>query len=162
MNKDLKDNVYPIPDSILEKIERMIEKFGGENVVGVDRARNLLNTRKISYSLLKKIIHDLNYMDKQKELIRYNLYGGDEMLNWGRTFLNGERNLIKNIKKGRQRANNYIVGRKNGFIQTHDKDDFRKAPVFDFLKSNSDKTSASSITIDKIFEEIEKIKNYLK
>jgi hypothetical protein len=162
MNKELKDNYYPIPDSILEKIERMIEKFGDKNIIGTERARNLVNTRKISYSLLKKIIHDLSYMDKLKENIRYHLNGGDEMLTWGRNFLNGERNLVKNIKKGRQRANNYIVGRKNAFIQNHSKDDFKKAPVFDFIKSNSDKSSASSITVDKIFEEIEKIKNYLK
>ena len=85
------------------------------------------------------------------------------MLNWAKTHLNGERQMVKNIKKSKQRANE--IGqlndiRKNPFLSKHKKKTNYSIPR-NMMKSNSDKTSVTPISSLGIFEEVERIKGLL-
>lgn len=160
MNKELKDRVFDIPKDILDSINKIYTNLKGKNITGIDRAENLLFDKKVNYGQLKRIIHDLEKTDKINNKTTYELYGGNKMLYWGKQFLNSERDLIKNRKKSKQKANE-IGGldgiRKNSFNIKHSKNLSFKIPT-NMVKSNSDKTSVSSL---KLFEEINKIKNLI-
>jgi hypothetical protein len=112
---------------------------------------------------LKRIIHDLSNYDKNTEIIKYNLAGGNEMLTWGKTHLDGERNLIKNKKELRKKTDEIsnITGmRKNSYLKKHRKKFNFNLPV-NLVKSNSNKTSINPITSIGLFEEIKKIKKFI-
>lgn len=159
MNNLLKDNVYKIPDNIITYISLVLSKINGKNVPGIERAKNLVKTKEVTYGQLKRIIHDLKYIDKLKDGLKYQLYGGDLMTNWSKNFLNGERMNVYNIKKSRKRSDE-ISGldgiRKNNFNSTHDKNDLSN------VNFKNDKSSISSLNNNKLFEEINKIKKLIK
>lgn len=163
MNKDLKNRIFDIPQNVLDKINHTIHGLGGTHVAGIDRAKKLLTDKKVKYGQLKKIIHDLTYMDKGKEKQKFDLAGGDTMLNWGRQFLQGERDLILGRKEGRKNADSMsaMTGeRKNSFLKKHrKKPDF--LPPLNMMKSNSHKSSITPITSLGLFEEIERIKKLM-
>ena len=164
MNKELKDRIFDIPQNILDTINHTIHGLGGVHTSGIDRAQKLLADKKVNYGQLKKIIHDLTYMDKGADKQKYDLAGGDLMLNWGKQFLHGERDIILNRKEGRKNADSMsaMTGeRKNSFLKKHTKKpDF--LPPLNMMKSNSHKTSVSSLGIGKLFEEeINRIKKLM-
>jgi hypothetical protein len=164
MNSQLQNRLYDVPQDVLNHIHVTLGGLDNTSVDGCQRAKNLLRTKKVTYGQLKRIIHDMKNFDHESEPYKYNLYGGDLMEKWANTFLDGERTQVKNIKKGRQVANNIgqIGGiRKNGFLKSHTKKDSNSIPA-NMLKSNSDKTSVSSISNLGIFEEVERIKELLK
>lgn len=132
MNKQLKDNVYNIPQNVLDHIKKTLENVN-QNEIGIDRATTLLNDRTVTYGQLKKIIHDLQNVDKLTNT--YHLYGGDDMERWAHTFLNGERSLLKNKKKASANINNNLLGRKNPFLKTHEKKETNNVNLG--IKSNS-------------------------
>ncbi len=162
MNKDLKDRVFKIPDNVFDHIHKTLMSVKGESVDGIMRAKNLIRTKNVGYGQIKRIIHDLeNEIDPNS--IQYNLAGGQLMLDWAKTHLNGERDLLKNNKKSQQRSNE--IGqiddiRQNSFLKKHTKKSSNRTPV-NMLKSNSDKTSVSPISSLGIFEEINRIKDLL-
>lgn len=161
MNKELKDRVFSIPNIILYYINDAFLNLKGKDVIGIKRAETLLLDKKVNYGQLKRIIHDLENTDKIKDNLTYALYGGDLMLNWGKQYLKGERDLIKNKKKSRQKANDIaMIGdiRSNSFLKKHNKRNSYKIPT-NLIKSNSEK---SSINMVKLSEEIIKIKNLIK
>ena len=85
------------------------------------------------------------------------------MNTWSKQFLQGERNLVSNTKDSRKRADDIgsITGeRRNSHLSSHKKKDNFRIPT-NPLKSNSDKTSVSSIISTSLFEEIEKIKKLI-
>ncbi len=94
MNKDLKNRVFKLTDNVFDYIHKVFTSLEDKTVDGTQRAKNLLRTKNLSYSQLKRIIHDLENGDLS--LLQYKLAGGDLMLQWGKDFLNGERQLIKN------------------------------------------------------------------
>ncbi len=163
MNSQLKDNVYDVPNDILEKISSILSNVTDESVHGVQRAKTLCSEKKVTYGQLKRIIHDMSTIDKENDKLRYELYGGELMEKWASTFLNGERGVVKSKKKTTQNINS-LTGmngfRKNPFLGKHEKAD-EKPSYKNFLKSNSDKTSISPITSVGIFEEIERIKKLM-
>jgi hypothetical protein len=163
VNKELSNNFYNVPPNIINKINVTLNSVGDSQVVGRERAQNLISTKKVSYGQLKRIIHDLKKIDKVGDNLRYNLYGGELMEKWANTFLNGERKLVKDKKTGTQRINN-IAGmngmRKNAFLKTGEKNKTSKVPT-NLLKSNSEKTSVSSLSTVGIFEEIKRIKEMI-
>jgi hypothetical protein len=163
MNKELKDRVFDVPKYILDSINKTFINLKGMNVDGVKRAERLLGDRKVNYKQLKRIIHDLENIDKLKDNIRYRLYGGDNLLIWGKQLLKGERDLIKNRKESKKRADEMsgLSGdRKNSFLKKHRKKSNFKIPT-NLIKSNSHKTSVSPITSLKLFEEIKRIKKLM-
>jgi hypothetical protein len=162
MNNQLKDRVFKIPDNIFDYIHKVFTSLEDKKVDGTQRAKNLLRTKNVTYAQIKRIIHDLENGDPNT--VQYKLAGGELMLNWGKTHLNGERDLIKNNKKSKQRADN--IGqindiRKNSFLKTHTKKSKDYKVPTNMLKSNSDKTSISPISSLGIFEEIQRIKDLL-
>ena len=163
MNKELKSREFDIPQNILDKINHTVVGLNGQNVHGVMRAKKLLSDKKVKYGQLKRIIHDLQNMDIGAEKQKYDLAGGDLMKNWAMQFLQGERDLILNKKEGRKNADNIsaMTGeRKNSFLKKHTKKpDF--LPPINMMKSNSHKSSVSSLGIGKLFEEINKIKKLM-
>jgi hypothetical protein len=163
VNKDLNGKVYNIPEDIIKKINETLTTLGTKWADGRQRAENLMSTKKVNYGQLKRIIHDLNGVDKVNEKTKYDLYGGELMEKWAKTFLDGERQLVKNNKTASKKINNNtaITGlRKNPFLKTHEKKETTKISP-NMFKSNSDKTSVSPITSLGLFEEIQKIKNII-
>lgn len=170
MNKDLKDKIFTIPKNVLDKISDEMAKLGGKDVVGIKRATTLLDDRTVTYGQLKRIIHDLNTMDKLKYKQKYELAGGDLMMNWSNNFLKGERDLVKGRKDSKMKADSMsaMTGeRKNAHIKKH-----KKNPNFNigtggtsslnFTKNNSQKTSVTQFSQDlKLTEEVEKIKKLI-
>lgn len=163
MNKDLKGKVFNVPQDILDKINHTITGLNGKNVRGIQRAKKLLNDKTVNYGQLKRIIHDIQNLDKTKERVKYDLYGGELMERWSQQFLQGERDLISNRKDSRKRADEIssMAGeRKNSHLKKHTKKFSFKVPT-NLIKSNSHKTSVSPITSLKLFEEIDKIKKLI-
>lgn len=163
MNKDLKKRVFDIPQNILDLINHAVLNLNGQNARGSQRAKKLLTDKKVKYGQLKRIIHDLQNIDKVNERQKYELCGGDLMFNWAKQFLKGERDLISNRKDSRKRADEIggLTGdRKNSHLSTHKKRFNFRIPV-NLVKSNSHKTSVSPITSLKLFEEINRIKKLM-
>ena len=163
MNSKLKHRVFDIPQDIIDNITKTLGGVANINVKGKDRANRLLKDRKVSYGQLKRIIHDLQNIEKIKDRQRFDLYGGDLMLNWGKQFLKGERDLISNRKDSRKRADeigNIKGERKNSHLKKHKKRFNFKIPT-NLIKSNSEKSYISPITSLGIFEEIKKIKKLI-
>jgi DNA polymerase II small subunit/DNA polymerase delta subunit B len=102
MNKELKNRDFDLPQNILDKINHTVNGLNGQNVHGVMRAKKLLTDKKVTYGQLKRIIHDIQGMDKVADRVRYDLAGGDLMDNWSKQYLQGERDLIQNRKEGRK------------------------------------------------------------
>ena len=163
MNKELKGRIFDIPQNILDKINHTVVGLNGQHVHGVIRAQKLLNDKKVKYGQLKRIIHDLQNMDKGTDLVKYNLAGGDLMLNWGKQFLQGERDIISNRKEGIKKADERTAmtgERKNSYLKKHSKKpDF--LPPINMIKSNSHKSSIQPLKALKLTEEIEKIKKLI-
>jgi hypothetical protein len=160
MNKDLKNRVFKIPQDILIKINQTINGLNGQNVKGIQRSKKLLEDKTVKYNQLKKIIYDIRNMDKIKDKLRFNLCGGELMEKWALTFLNNERDLIKSNKKSKKESDETsgLTGqRKNSYLSSHTKRFNFKIPL-NLMKSNSNKTSISSL---KLFEELEKIKKLI-
>lgn len=163
MNKELKHRIFDIPQNVLDKINHTVVGLQGQHTHGLERAKKLLFDKKVKYGQLKRIIHDLQNMDTSVNRIKYDLAGGDSMLKWGKQFLDNERELIVNKKQDKKRADEMggITGiRKNTHLKKHSKKpDF--LPPVNMIKSNSHKSSISSLKSMKLFEEINKIKKLI-
>jgi hypothetical protein len=163
MNKELKNRIFDIPQNILDKINHTVVGLNGEHVNGIQRAKKLLTDKKVKYGQLKRIIHDLQNMDKINNKVKYDLAGGDLMEKWAKQFLQGERDLISNRKDGRKQADEIsgLTGeRKNSHLKKHTKRFGFKIPV-NLVKSNSDLNSISSIKLTGLFEQVERIKKLM-
>ena len=163
MNRELQGNEYQIPKNVIDHLNLTITQYPNDND-GIMRAQNLINTGKINYGQLKRILHDMKYIDKENDSIKYNLWGGEPMETWASSLLTGERNLVQNNKDISMKANE--VGGIDGMVQnphnkTHEKKKESRS-LLNPMKSNSDKTSVSSISLaGGIFEEIERIKQLM-
>lgn len=163
MNSKLKGRIFDIPQDILNKINHTVNGLNGDHVQGLNRAKRLLADKKVKYGQLKRIIHDFKTMDKVKDRLRYDLYGGELMEVWAMKFLKGERDLLKGGKESKKRADDIssMTGeRKNSYNSTHTKHFSFTVPT-NLIKSNSNKTSVSPLMSLKLFEEIEKIKKLI-
>lgn len=161
MNKDLKGRVFEIPENIIRHLNHYVTQQEGDNN-GVKRARNLIETKKVNYGQLKRILHDIDNMDKINDDLKYNLCGGKLMEDWGWEMLKSDRDLIQSRKKSGERVRNITGMGKNQHNKSHSKKPSFLPPT-NSLKSNSDTTSTSSIIPSvKIFEEINRIKEIIK
>lgn len=170
MNKELKDRIFKIPKNVLDHISDEMSNLKGKDVVGIERATNLLNDRTVTYPQLKRIIHDLNTMDKLRNKQQYELAGGDLMMIWSNNFLKGERDLVKSRKDSKKNADDIsgLTGeRSNSHLKKHKKkSNFNigtgGTSSLNFMKSNSHKNTVASLGSDlKLTEEIEKIKKLI-
>ena len=163
MNSKLQPQVFNIPQNILDKISQNVASLNGQYVHGLNRAQNLLKDKSVKYGQLKRIIHDLQNIDKINDRTRFDLCGGELMEKWSEQHLKGERDMVSNKKDGRKQADDIggITGeRKNSHLKSHTK----KAswlPPTNLIKSNSHKNSISSIKLTGLFEEVERIKKLM-
>lgn len=162
MNKELKHRVFDVPQNILDKINHTVVGLNGQHVHGLNRALKLLKDKKVKYGQLKRIIHDIQSMDKMNDKVRYDLYGGDLMEKWSKQFLDGERDLVSGRKDSKMRANNIAGagGTKNSHLKSHSKKPDWLPPT-NLVKSNSHKSSITPISSLGIFEEVERIKKLI-
>jgi hypothetical protein len=163
MNKELKGRIFDVPQNILDKINHSIVGLNGEHARGIDRAKKILNDKKVKYGQLKSIIHDFKTIDKVKDKLKYDLCGGELMEKWANQHLQGERDLVSDIKDGRKRADDIssMTGeRKNSHLKKHTKKSSWLPPT-NLIKSNSHKNSISSLKLGSLFEEVERIKKLM-
>jgi hypothetical protein len=164
MNKDLKGRIFNVPQDILDKINHTIVGLNGQNARGIQRAKKILLDKSVKYGQLKRIIHDIQNIDKIKDRLKYDLCGGDLMEKWANQHLQGERDLVSNRKDSKMRADDIssMTGeRKNSHLKKHTKNFNFRIPT-NLIKSNSDKSSISSISSLGLFEEVNKIKKLIK
>ncbi len=102
MNKDLYGKEYEVPSDILENLD----DFKDEKTIA-----NIINNKKISYSLLKRI---KNRMENGE----IDSLGGENFKNWVEQKLGEDRRAIHNSKKVKRKS-----GVANAFIKPHSKDD---------------------------------------
>ena len=162
MNKDLKNRVFEIPHDILSKINHTILGLNGQHMHGLDRAKKLVADKQVKYGQLKRMIHDLQNIDKVRDRSKYDLMGGELMDRWAKSFLDGERDMVYNKKEGRKDADEMsaMTGeRKNSFLKKHKKKSSFTPPT-NLIKANSE-TYTSSLMGAKLFEEINKIKKLI-
>ncbi len=82
MNKELKGREYNLPPDIIKHLNSQLQ-ISSTDTVGTNRAKELIQSGKVNYGQLKRILHDLKNVDKLSEPQRHNLYGGDLMEKWG-------------------------------------------------------------------------------
>lgn len=159
MNSELQGREYDLPLNLIQHLNVQLGA-SSDNTEGVNRAKNLIQSGKVNYGQLKRILHDLKSVDKSKDPKTYNLYGGEPMESFGWSVLGQDRDQITNRKEGRKKADEMggITGeRKNSFLKKHSKKpDF--LPQLNMVKNNSFKTPISSLGL---FEQIERIKNLM-
>lgn len=163
MNKELKSRIFDIPQNVLDQINHTVQGLNGDYANGLNRAKKLLSDKKVKYGQLKRIIHDINSLDKIKEKVKYNLLGGERMERWAKQYLKSERDLISNRKDSKKQADEMggLTGeRKNTHLKKHTKRFSFKIPT-NLVKSNSHKSSISPITSLGLFEEINRIKKLM-
>lgn len=131
---------------------------------GVQRAQKLLTDKTVNYGQLKRIIHDLQNIDRVGDKMKFDLAGGDLMDRWSKQHLQGERDMVSNRKDGRKQADEIggITGeRKNSHLKKHSKKPDWLPPT-NLVKSNSHKSSISPITSLGLFEQqVDRIKKLM-
>jgi len=160
MNKDLKGRIFDVPDDVIRHLNHYVTQQDGDNN-GIKRAENIISTKKVNYGQLKRILHDLDNLDKETDNLKYNLYGGKPMEDWGWKILGDDRDLIQSRKESGERTRNITGLGKNQHNKTHSKKSSFIPPT-NIFKSNSDVTSTSSLLPStKLFEQINRIKELL-
>ena len=147
MNKDLYGKEYEIPSDILKNLD----KFKGEQTI-----KNLINSKKISYSLLKRI---KNRMENGE----IDNLGGQNFKNWVEQKLGEDRRGIETSKKVKRKS-----GVSNAFIKPHSKDDLVR-PSKKHRKASerhdtwSDNSSNFNLKLEaRIIEELQIINEIIK
>jgi hypothetical protein len=137
MNSKLYGNYYNIPENILNHLE----KFSGSDTIN-----NLISSKKISYSNIKKIIHDM----ENGEL---NELGGDYFKNYLTNFLSSEQRSSEPIKDkmkiNSKERNNYELRSSKKHKKTSEKHDTSIDTSFVRLES-------------RVIEELKQINDILK
>ncbi len=147
MNKDLYGKEYEIPSDILKNLDN----FKGEQTI-----KNLINSKKISYSLLKRI---KNRMENGE----IDNLGGQNFKNWVEQKLGEDRRGIETSKKVKRKS-----GVSNAFIKPHSKDDLVR-PSKKHRKASerhdtwSDNSSNFNLKLEsRIIEELQIINELIK
>ena len=159
-NSELKNVSWDVPQNILTFLKNQ------PDIPELDRNENIRETGKVNYGQLKRIMHDLKGIDKNRDLARYNFYGGDLMKQWGMMTLSNERNLINDREKATSIAND-ISGlqgeRPNPSIKAHSKNTLSpKINPNDVTKPNSEKYTNASMFSAGSFKLTEQIKRMKK
>ena len=159
MNKELEGKIFQIPPQVLAFLKQQ------PDVSSVDRNKTLIANGMVTYGQLKRILHDMKYLDKKAEPTKYNLYGGQPLEDWGKSILTQYRDTIKNTKQSKKIADDMTGDRKNAFNKTHTNTFSAKIGVNDVSGSPSEKwTGQSEFSADsmKLTESINRIKKLMK
>jgi len=147
VNKDLYGKEYEIPYDVLKNLN----KYKDEKTIA-----NLIDSKKISYSLLKKIKNRMENGEEQN-------LGGQNFKNWVEQKLDGDRNAIKQSKKVKRKS-----GVANAFIKPHSKESLVR-PTQRHRKASerhdtwSDNSSSFNLKLEaRIIEELQIINEIIK
>jgi len=147
VNKDLYGKEYEIPYDVLKNLN----KYKDEKTIA-----NLIDSKKISYSLLKKIKNRMENGEEQN-------LGGQNFKNWVEQKLDGDRNAIKQSKKVKRKS-----GVANAFIKPHSKESLVR-PTQRHRKASerhdtwSDNSSNFNLKLEsRIIEELQIINELIK
>ena len=147
MNKDLYGKEYEVPSDVLENLN----SFKGEKTI-----ENIINNKKISYSLLKRL---KNRMENGE----IDNLGGENFKNWVEQKLGEDRRAIKTSKKVKRKS-----GVANAFIKPHSKDDLvrpskRHRKASERHDTWSDNSSNFNLKLEsRIIEELQIINELIK
>ena len=147
MNKDLYGKEYEIPSDILNNLN----KFKGEKTIA-----NIINKKKISYSLLKRIKNRMENGEMDN-------LGGQNFKNWVEQKLGEDRRGIKHSKEVKRKS-----GVANAFIKPHSKDDLvrpskRHRKASERHDTWSDNSSSFNLKLEsRILEELQIINEIIK
>ena len=147
MNKDLYGKEYEIPSDIL----RNLDNFKDEKTI-----KNLINSKKISYSLLKRI---KNRMENGE----IDNLGGQNFKNWVEQKLGEDRRAIHTSKDVKRKS-----GVANAFIKPHSKDDLvrpskRHRKASERHDTWSDNSSNFNLKLEsRVIEELQIINELIK
>ena len=135
-NIKLKHKHFKIPEEVLASLKTGYSGYRGpKKVEGWIRTKNLLEDKKVSYELLKKIKHFFDTTDASADYALYNLNGGETMESWVNKTLKYARAYVKRAKKAKSRTST-----KNEFRKTHSKNPTTKisTPKIERAPKNSD------------------------
>jgi len=116
-NSSLKNNKYPVPDSIITKIQKMVNKNSDESAKGAKKAKGILSSKEMTYPQMKMMLTFFNNCDLEVDKQEFDLLGGEDMKNWVTKMLRIDRNSIHHSKKIAMET-----GKENAFRKTHTKD----------------------------------------
>jgi hypothetical protein len=71
MNSELQGREYDLPLNLIQHLNVQLGA-SSDNTEGVNRAKNLIQSGKVNYGQLKRILHDLKSVDKVKDSKTYN------------------------------------------------------------------------------------------
>lgn len=134
-NKALENRVYKIPDKIVNRIEQMLNKIKPSNdqAKGLQRAKNMVATRKLTYIQMNKLKHYFENYQGDGSDDEYNLLGGNLAKGWiSKSNLEQDKDSEAKIKDARMAA-----GEENTHINPHEKD-----------RDNADPTAGKGGMID--------------
>lgn len=147
MNKDLYGKEYEVPSDILKNLN----DFKGEKTIA-----NIINNKKISYSLLKRIKNRMENGEMDN-------LGGENFKNWVEQKLGEDRRAIHTSKDVKRKS-----GIANAFIRPHSKDDLvrpskRHRKASERHDTWSDNSSTFNLKIEsRILEELQIINEIIK
>ena len=147
MNKDLYGKEYEVPSDVLENLN----SFRGEKTI-----ENIINNKKISYSLLKRIKNRMENGEVDN-------LGGENFKNWVEQKLGEDRRAIHTSKDVKRKS-----GIANAFIRPHSKDDLdrpnqRHRKASERHDTWSDNSSNFNLKLEsRIIEELQIINEILK
>jgi hypothetical protein len=151
MNKDLKNDFYPLSDELLSNLQHNLAK-SNKSQNGYKRLETMCDQKGMGYKQAKKIKHE---MENDMEPTVYKLIGGDELLQWIDDKLDSRRNIVDGIKRNKMRA-----GLPNQFKKTHTKDNSKNSTKVRIAKVAHD--SDSIMNNRAIYENINRINNLIK
>jgi hypothetical protein len=147
VNKDLYGKEYEVPSDVLENLN----DFKGEKTIA-----NIINNKKISYSLLKRIKNRMENGEMDN-------LGGENFKNWVEQKLGEDRRAIRHSKDVKRKS-----GVANAFIRPHSKDDLvrpskRHRKASERHDTWSDNSSTFNLKIEsRILEELQIINEIIK
>lgn len=147
MNKDLYGKEYEVPSDVLENLN----SFKGEKTID-----NIINNKKISYSLLKRLKNRMENGEMDN-------LGGQNFKNWVEQKLGEDRRAIHTSKDVKRKS-----GVANAFIKPHSKDDLvrpskRHRKASERHDTWSDNSSNFNLKLEsRIIEELQIINEILK
>ena len=123
-NIKLKHKHFKIPEEVLSSLKTGHAGYRGpKKVEGWIRTQNLLEDKKVSYELLKKIKHFFDNTDASANYALYNLNGGELMESWVGKTLKYARDYVKRAKKNKSKTSP-----KTEFRKSHTKTPTTKVP----------------------------------
>ena len=151
MNSDLKDDIYALPNNLMDKLSLSLNSLSPSDS-GYDRCKKIVSDGNVNYSQAKKIKHEL---ENDLEGNSYEVIGGDDMLDFINSSLGSRRDSVHQSKKIRQNT-----GEENVFKKTHTKDKSKNPTKVRKIKVA---TKSDDINNNRaVYEEINRIKQLLK